>query len=203
MSDDIQIPAGYKLVKDTDLTTLQASYKLLNDLWDNPEHGATVKRAAKAVNPALRVPEIDVAEPLLKPLKDELSAKDEEIKKIREEFEADRKARQDDRDLDDLKTKLAKAQKDHRLTDEGMAEVKKIMAERGVADPDIAAKYVAANIEPAKPVRGSNFGPTDANIFGIDGKSAEDDIKALHQDPLKWMDKAVPEIMAEFEQDAA
>lgn len=190
-------------IRKSDLSTLQASYKLLNDLWDHPEHGAATKRAAKAVNPALRVPEIDVAEPLLKPLRDELAAKDEALKKLREDFDADKQTRQDDKELGDLRSNLDAAQKKHRLTDEGMAEVRKIMAEQGVASPEVAAKYVAANIEPAKPVVGSNFGPTDANIFGIDGTSAEDDIKALHNDPLKWMDKAVPEIMAEFEQDAA
>jgi hypothetical protein len=189
MSDDLQVPA---------------SYKLLNDLWDHPEHGATTKRAAKSVNPALRVPEIDVAEPLLKPINEKLSAFEEENKKLREELEADKKSREDDKALGDLQSKLTAAQKKHRLTDEAMGEVKKIMAERGVADPDIAAQYVVANIEPAKPVRGSNFGPQEANIFGIDGNSTEDDTKLLHNNNQKWFDGTVDEIMAEFErQDAA
>jgi hypothetical protein len=203
MSDG-SIPAGHKLITDNDLRILQETYKLMNEVTDHPEYGLPTKRAMKAIRPDLRFPEIDVADPLLKPINEKLSAIEEENKKLREEREADRREREDDKALGDLQSKLTAAQKKHRLTDEAMGEVKKIMAERGVADPDIAAQYVVANIEPAKPVRGSNFGPQEANIFGIDGNSTEDDTKLLHNNNQKWFDGTVDEIMAEFDrQDAA
>lgn len=187
-----------------DLVTLQGGYKLLNSLWDHPEHGAAVKRAAKAIDPKLRIPEIDVAEPLLKPINERLDAMTEENKTLREQMAADKTAREDDKALSDLKTRLADAQKKHRLTDEGMAEVMKIMKDRNVADPEIAARYVVSEIEhPAQSISGSNFGPQSANIFDMDGSSKDDDIKSLHKDPVKWLDQVVPKIMAETDQEQA
>lgn len=185
------------------LQTLQESYKLLQQLWDHPKHGAALKRAAKEVRPELRVPEIDVAEPLLAPIREELEESKKSAAELREEIAKDRKEREDEKALGDLSSKLTAAQRKHRLTDEAMAEVKKIMVDRGVSDPEIAAQYVVANIEAPRAVKGSNFGPTDANIFGIDGKSEEENIKALHDNPVRWMDKVVPEIMAEFDGEQA
>lgn len=190
-------------ISKADLAALQKSYSLLNKLWDHPEHGAELKRAAKVVDPTLRIPEIDVAEPLLKPIRDKQAEIEADNVKLREELAADRKERQDAKDIGDLSKALNGAQSKFRLTDEGMAEVRKIMAERNVADPEVAAQYVVANIERAPPVSGSNFAPTDANILGIDGKSQDEDIRFLHNDPIRWLDSAVPKIMAEFEQEAA
>lgn len=190
-------------ISKADLATLQKSFTLLNKLWDDPEHGGDLKRAAKKVDPSLRIPEIDVAEPLLKPINETLTKVQEENAKLREEMEKDRQSREDDKELGKLVENLAKAQKRYNLTDLGMAEVRKRMAEDGIASPMAAAALVASDIEPAKPMSGSNFAPADLNPLGIDGKSDEADIKALHTNPEKWFDRAVPEILAEFEQDAA
>jgi hypothetical protein len=196
---DFQVPAGYKLYKEGDAAILEKSYKLFNSLYDDPEHGATFKQAIKKVDPTVRIPEIDVAEPLLKPIREQQAAMAEENKKLREEIEKDRQERADNRDVMDLSQKLESAQRKHRLTPDGMTEVKKIMAERGIADPEVAATYVVANIERAAPVTGSNFGPTDANVFSMDGSSEDAKMKLLHNSPMKFLDAEVSDIMAEFE----
>lgn len=186
-----------------DLATLQKSFTLLNKLWDDPEHGGDLKRAAKKVDPSLRIPEIDVAEPLLAPIRAEMEAFKTQMSEKDAAIAAMKQERDDEKALDKLRGTLSDAQKKYRLTDDGMAEVKKIMVERNIADPMAAAAFVVSEIEPAKPVTGTNFGPSDLNVFGIDGKSAEEDVKALHENPMKWMDKAVPEILAEFDREAA
>jgi hypothetical protein len=186
-----------------DLNLLQGSWKLLNGLWDHPEHGAVVKRAAKAVDPTLRVPEIDVAEPMLAPIRAEIEEVKKSAAEVREENARLRQEREEERQVADLGKALDAAQKKYRLTDDGMAEVKKLMAERHINDPPAAAAFVVSEIEPAAPMTGSNFAPQDANVFGIDGTSDDKDIAALHNDPVRWLDKAVPAIMAEFEQESA
>ena len=183
---------------------LQQGWELLSKLWDHPEHGAAVKRAAKAVDPKLRVPEIDVAEPLLAPIREELDTFKKTAEELREENAKIRAEREEEKALDKLRGSLTDAQKRYRLTDEGMAEVRKVMAERQIADPFAAAALVVSEIEPAKPMTTTNFGPASLNAFDIDGSSAEKDVAMLHNSPEKWQDKVVGEIMQEFaEQDAA
>lgn len=189
-------------IADQDLTTLQAAYRLMQGLWDHPEHGATVKRAAKQINPNLRIPEIDVAEPLLKPLREQLTAAEEGRTALQARLDKLEQDRTDDKELDKLQKSLDAAKTRYRLTDEGMAEVRKVMAERNNADPMAAAAFVASEIEPPKPVSGSNFSPSDANIFGVAGGADDDSTKRLHTDPVKWLDREVPNILREFE-DAA
>lgn len=178
--------------------TLQKVYKLFNKLWDDPTHGASVKQAAKSVDPSLRIPEIDVAGPLLAPINEKLTATEAANQKLADQIAKLEQDRADEKDLDKLVKSLASAQKKYRLTDDGMAEVKKIMTERGIADPMAAAAYVVSEIEPAKPVTGTNFGPTDANIYSIDGSSKDDSTALLHRDPVKWQDAEIGKILGEF-----
>ena len=183
---------------------LQQGWDLLSKLWDHPEHGAAVKRAAKAIDPKLRVPEIDVAEPLLAPMREEIEGFKKTAAELREENAKIRAEREEEKALDKLRGSLGDAQKRYRLTDDGMAEVRKLMAERQIADPFAAAALVVSEIEPAKPMTSSNtFGPQSLNAFEMDGSSSEKDIALLHNSPEKWMDKVVPEILAEFDAEAA
>lgn len=199
MSDDFQVPAGYKLIPEQDDATLRNAYSLLNKLWDDPKHGTSLKRAAKEINPTLRIPEIDVAEPLLAPINEKLTAFEEENKKLREELEADRQSRQEERDLANLQSGIERAQKKYRLTDEGRTEMIEIMKRGEATTPESAAALIVANLEPAKPASGSNFAPQDADVLGISGRAEEESIKELHTDPMRWMDRQVVDIMREFE----
>lgn len=190
-------------ISKADLATLQKSYGLLNKLWDDPNHGAAVKRAAKTIDPSLRIPEIDVAEPLLKPLNEKLAALEAKDTERDAVIAALKQEREDEKAVEKLGKTLGAAQKRYRLTDEAMTEVKKRMMETGNPDPMSAAAYIVSEIEPAKVVNGSNFAPQDLNVFGMDGAAEDDSTKRLHNDPMKWLDRAVPEIMAEFDQDQA
>lgn len=202
-ADDIQIPAGYKLVPDADHQTLLNSYNLLNKLWDDPKHGTALKRAAKEVNPALRIPEIDVAEPLLAPIREEMEA----FKKTHDELRAEnlkiREERDEERALDKLSRGIEAAQKKYRLTADGRTEMLEIMKRGEASTPESAAALIVANLEPAKPVTGTNFGPMEANVLNMDGRSQDESDKLLHTDPMKWLDSEVPRILNEMDAEAA
>lgn len=186
-----------------DLETLQRSYRLFNKLWDDPKNGATLKRAAKEADPTLRIPEIDVAEPLLAPIREEMETFKKTAGELRAENEALRQSLEDDKAMGKLLKDLGSAQSRYRLTDEGMAEVKRVMQERNIADPHAAAALVASEIEPAKVVRDTNFAPADLNVLGMDGKAEDDSTKRLHDNPVKWQDQEIAEIMGEFERGEA
>lgn len=205
MSDlsDVQVPAGYKLVTDKDLETLQNVWKLQAELLDHPTHGFATKKAIKELRPNLRIPEIDVLEPALTPLRTELEALRVKDTERDAAFEALKKEREDDKAVADLQTRLKSAQSRYRLTDEAMPEVKKLMVERNIADPHAAAALVASEIEPPKVVNGSNFAPADLNVLGMDGKAEDESTKRLHDNPVRWLDEEVGRIMAEGEQEAA
>ncbi|HXE51234.1 MAG TPA: hypothetical protein VN663_22845 [Ramlibacter sp.] len=203
MPDDPQPNPDLVTITKADLATLQNAWKLQAELFDHPTHGLAIKKAMKDVRPTMRIPELDVLEPALTPLRERQEALDAENKKLREELEADRQARADAAATGDLVKNLSSAQSRYRLTDEGMAEVKKIMVERNIADPHAAAALVASEIEPPKVVNGTNFGPADLNVLGMDGKSEDASMKRLHEDPIRWQDQEISEIMAEFDQAAA
>lgn len=173
--------------------------KLLSDLWDDPAHGMAVKNAAKAHNPSLRIPELDVLEPALTPLRAELETERTTRTALEERLAKLESSITEDKEVSSLQSQLGAAQRKYRLTDGGMQEVRKLMIEKNIADPDVVAGHVVANIEPVKPQAASNWGPADLNVLNIKGDSAEQDVQLLHNDPVAWQDKAVAEIMAEFE----
>lgn len=186
-----------------DLETLQNAWKLQAELFDHPTHGLAIKKAIKDVRPNMRIPELDVLEPALAPMRERQDALEAENKALREQQDADRKSREDDKALGDLGDRLKSAQSRYRLTDEAMPEVKRLMLERNIADPHAAAALVASEIEPPKVVNGTNFVPADLNVLGMDGKSEDDSIKRLHDDPIRWQDREIAEIMGEFERGEA
>lgn len=178
--------------------TLQKVYKLFNKLWDDPTHGAAVKRSAKAIDPSLRIPEIDVAEPLLAPINEKLTATEAANAKLAEQIAKLEQDRADDRDLAALEKGMDVAVKKHRLTSDARKEMIEIMKRGEANTPEAAASIIVANLEPAKPVTGTNFGPTDANIYSIDGSSKDDSTALLHRDPVKWQDAEIGKILGEF-----
>jgi hypothetical protein len=181
-----------------DLETLQNAWKLQAELFDHPTHGLAIKKAIKDVRPNMRIPELDVLEPALTPLREQIEAINKTTGELREENAALKKLREDDAAVADLQTRLKSAQSRYRLTDEAMPEVKKLMMERNIADPHAAAALVASEIEPPKVVNGgSNFAPADLNVLGMDGKSEEASTKRLHDDPRRWFDEEAASILAE------
>lgn len=196
-----EIPDGYVAIPAADHDVLKKSHALFAKLWDDPTHGLGVKKATKALDPSIRVPEIDVAEPLLAPIRTELENERSQRTTLEERFAKLEQERDEDKQVAILQRDLDKAQKQYRLTDEAMAEARKLMVDGRASTPEAAAAIIVANIEPARPMTGTNFGPTDANILHINGDAAADDdsTRRLHNDPVRWLDTEVPKIIAELE----
>ena len=174
----------------------QRARELIDALWNDGEVGERIQKAAKE-----RWPEIPVArefvEPLLSPLKkqnDDLAA---ELKAIREERDADRKAadeRKAEAEKKSFEEQIEQARKNYNLTEEGFDKMVARMKLTGnYSDPDAAAAWVASKTPAPSPINTPSFGPQSLNLFG--SQSADENMAALHRDPMGYMDSQLNEFV--------
>lgn len=186
-----------------DLATLRRAKDLLGKVWADPDHGATVRRAAKKADPTLAIPE-DVADKYSEPLRKE----NEELKKnfgeLSKRFDDDRKARQDDADLAKLHAGIDKAVRDHRLTEEGRAGLIKVMQDRQIADPDAAAHVFKASLPKTKPMSANGPLPSAFNLLEVNTPKDKTDstVQAFWDNPQNAADSVVREILNEIDEAA-
>lgn len=115
-----------------DLQYLQQAEQLMKKLHDNKATRPFFDKAVKAH------PELgknyqsveDVADPIVKPLHDKIEKLEQKLK-AREDSEIDSHLNQTFKDV----------QKRYGYTDEGMGELKKMMVDKSIADPEVAAAY--------------------------------------------------------------
>lgn len=161
--------------------------QLLEGIWADKDDGLAFKRMIKKKNPNARIPELDIAEPMLEPVKAELAAAEKRHAALLERIDAKEKAEREAKEEGDLRAQLAAAQKEYRLTDEGMDLVKKRMKETGNPDPSAAAAWITDHAPKSGPVAGSSFSPSEMNLFG--SREKDDAWADLHKDPVRWADK--------------
>jgi hypothetical protein len=122
-------------------------------IWNSnqPEAKLLVQRAQKMVDPAAITPELDrfnERQQADKGLQDKVAALEAQIAKDKADREAADK-------LNALKTttdaQLAKIKRDQRLTDEGMAAVRKIMEDEGILNAEAAYALWERRNPPAAP----------------------------------------------------
>ncbi len=123
----------------------------ITKMMANPKSKRKLLEAEKILNPDKKIPEIDDPNPTEEALKAQNKAF-EDYKKEQAEKEAKRE--QDDK-IRSLKVQkdegIAKLKRDGWLK-ESIEEVEKIMDEKGILDPEIAAAYYEKNHPPQDPV---------------------------------------------------
>ena len=157
----------------------------------NPKARRLLLQAQKTIKPDAVIPEIDAAQPVL-----------DEVNKLREELTAARKEREDDktrdadaRKLAELHGKWEKAREGLRAdgyTDEGISALEKFMAERGIADHEIAVPAFEKTNPPPAPVNSMS------NSFDVlsPGAREDDTLKLLFAgNDAGFLAKAVPEAL--------
>jgi hypothetical protein len=180
-----------QLQRDTQLRTM------LTKIMANPQAAKLAEQAYKMVEPNARTPHLDQDKIIQEPIA-ELSKKFDEYvtaqKTAKEEEEARRKVESLSAQID---AGLNKLRASGGWTDEGISEVKKLMEEKGILDPDIAAAYFE-KLHPA-PVPLTPRGSGAWNFLSPPtGTDADDNIKKLIEskgdsDPL--VDKIVRDVL--------
>lgn len=202
-----------------ELATLRRGFALFNEILDDPEVGTPLKRKLEQKDPNLKFKYVeDIAAPIIKPIQDKLAALEtdqtETLKKIDEGKTAIetiindfKKERADERDVNDLKSKIEAAKRHYRFTDEGVAALIEHMRATNTGDPMTAGAFLVQNMERPEPVTSNGLAPEqarrngapDVDLFRV--PSADDDsMKLLHSGPKgaeKWMQQEIDKIIAE------
>lgn len=113
---------------------------LTNQLASDPATRTEFLKMLKKKNPGMVIPEIDAAEAV----HGEISKLKEENAKLREEFSNNELRR-------NIEGKRSDAMKRHRLTDDQMTEVEKLMVEKHLPDYDTAAEFFSMSQRIAPP----------------------------------------------------
>lgn len=170
--------------------------RLVAKLWNDPELGASVRKMAKGEFPEVTLPE-DTFAPILEPFRKQNQALADELKAMREERAAEKKAAEDavkKQTDDDFAVRIKKARQEFNLTDEGFEKMVAHMKETGnYSDPRGAAAFIVSQ-NPPPPAPGPMYGPGDLNFAG--SSVADENYKLLHQNPEKYFDSEVRKMIA-------
>src|SRR5574337_56914 len=166
-------------IDDKELDTLRRAYKLMDDLYSDKEYGMAFKKMMKAKAPESRIPELDIVESVTKPYDDKIASLVEENKKLREEWENDRKSRKDKEEEVFVRATLDDVQRKYGLTDDGMQKVIARMKDKNNPDAEAAAAFVLSQQPKTKPATTSNYTPSDLNLYG--SSTADEQYKELHE----------------------
>ena len=204
-----------------EIDTLRKVNAFANSLTADPKIGLALRRRLRELNPDAKVaiPEDDIAEPLLAPIREELTAlkgnheetlkaideKKSAIEKVVEDFRTEQK---DAKEVGDLQRKIDSTVKKHRFTDEGKAALIEHMRTTNTSDPDTAAAYLIQNMEKPAPVTSNGLAPEqarrngapDIDLFQVATGQDDESLKLLHSGPKgadQWMQQEIAKIIAE------
>jgi hypothetical protein len=205
-----------------EIDTLRRVNAFANSLTADPKIGLALRRRLRELNPDAKVaiPEDDIAEPLLAPIREELTqlkgnheetlkAIDEKksaIDKVIEDFRTEQK---DTREVGDLKRKIDAAAAKYRFTDEGRAALIEHMKATNTSDPDTAGAYLVQHMDKPAPVTSNGLAPEqarrngapDIDLFQLATGETDDTMKLLHspnpKDRDRWMMGQIDNIIAE------
>jgi hypothetical protein len=144
-------------IDETELLELRKLKGTIGKILSNPKGKLLVQEAHKLADPAAVTPEFDQLQVVQEPVK-QLEQQLADLRKEREEekrqAEHDAKIAALSRTIDDGLLKL----KQQGWTEEGIAGVRKIMDERTITDPEVAAAYYEKQHPPAMPATPSSSG---------------------------------------------
>ena len=162
-------------IDEVELQRLQKQDRTVHTLMSNPKAKRKILEAYKAHDPNANIPELDLEEAAKAPV----TALEKTVTELRNELAADKQARDDEKRLSALNGSVESGMAKLRRagwTDDGLTEVRKLMDERGILDPEIAAAYYEKQHPPQSPANPSGSGSWD-----FMAPPAEDDtyIKAI------------------------
>ena len=144
-------------VDEIELLRLRKQDQTVQHIWGNPKARRKIQEAVKEADPNMRIPELEIEEAAKAPV----MALEKTVADLQKQIADDKAEREKNDKLNALNTsveggfgKLRKAG----WTDDGLVEVKKLMEERGIIDPEIAAAYYEKQHPPQVPATPSGVG---------------------------------------------
>ena len=144
-------------IDEVELLRLRKQDQTVQHIWGNPKARRKIQEAVKEADPNMRIPELEIEEAAKAPV----MALEKTVKELQEQIAADKADREKNDKLNALnysvETGFGKLRKAG-WTDDGLTEVKKLMEERGIIDPEIAAAYYEKQHPPQVPATPSGVG---------------------------------------------
>ena len=135
----------------------KASKTLLDKMGNNPKLRHKLLGLVKELNPDANIPEIDAAAPIMA----EVAEARKTVAEIRAEIDKDKKDREEFLQKQNFQSFIDTGRKklrDNGYTDDGIASIEKMMADRGYSDYDVGlTMYEKAN-PPEEPAVPTHFG---------------------------------------------
>lgn len=183
----------------------QAIVAMTNKAWDDKTVGAGFRKALKAVNPDLKLPD-DLADSVIAPVNAKLEETEKQVKGIGDKLDKYLAETKDKEETADMHAKLADATKKFGLDDEGRTKMIERMKATNSFDPEAAAAWVAHQAPKPKPITDHGFTTTGANLFGSQQK--DDKYADLYTggDPFRpggFFEKEANAVMNEMAEQAA
>ena len=157
-------------IDETRLGNLTTIAQIADGLMKNPKARQKYLEAVKETYPNVSIPEIDAARPVLAGVEQVKTEVFNEIKKLREDLQKDQEGRQ----VSAVKLKYEQGRqglRDIGYTEEGLADVEKMMTEKGLLDWEDARRiyeYDHPRPAPARPSRGNMFDFVEQKNSGDD-----------------------------------
>lgn len=188
----------------SDLAAYKKAMSLLDKLTGDKDTGLNIQRKLKEIDPSLNLPGIDVGDAVVRPIKEELTSTQARLDALIAERDAERKAAAEAKLEGGLRDSIGRAQAKYKLSQEATDNLVKFMHEKGVADAEVAAPaFIETLPKPPAPIKPNSYSPMNAHLFGAgDDRGSDENIAALHRDPVKWFDAEVAKIMNEADQAA-
>lgn len=157
-------------IDETRLNNLTTIAQIADGLLKNPKTRRQYLQAVKTNHPGISIPEIDAAQPVLEDVEKVKTAVFDEIKKLREDIQKDQEGRQ----VSAVKLKYEQGRQamlDMGYTPEGVADLEKMMTEKGLLDWEDGRRiyeYDHPRPAPARPTRGNMFDFVEQKNTGDD-----------------------------------
>ena len=144
-------------VDEVELLRLRKQDQTVQHIWGNPKARRRIQEAVKEADPNMRIPELEIEEAAKAPV----MALEKTVADLQKQIADDKAEREKNDKLNALnhsvETGFGKLRKSG-WTDDGLVEVKKLMEERGIIDPEIAAAYYEKQHPPQVPATPSGVG---------------------------------------------
>jgi hypothetical protein len=168
--------------------------KLLDALWNDSKVGGALRAKTRELFPEVSLPD-DQFEPMVAPLREALDATTTELKALREERAAEKKAAEETKFQSDFESRIEQARDKFRLTPEGFdAMVSRMKETQNYTDADAAAAWVKSQEPPPKQA-GPSWAPQKLDLFG--SANTDEKFKLLHTDPQAYQDAELQEFVAD------
>ena len=145
---------------EVELQRLQKQDRTVHALMANPKSKKKIFEAYKEHDPNARIPELEMEAAAKAPVE----ALEKTVKDLQDQIAADKAEREKNERLSALNGSVESGMAKLRRagwTDDGLTEVRKLMDERGILDPEIAAAYYEKQHPPQNPATPSGVGGWD------------------------------------------